>query len=62
MNNYDIVMIGHISKDVIIDKGKEERSLGGAVVYSYASARRSGASVLDVTKASRPVKIFVQMA
>ncbi len=52
MRLYDIAMIGHISKDIIISKAGLERSLGGAVVYSSVSARRSGASVLVVTKAS----------
>jgi hypothetical protein len=49
---YDIAMIGHVSKDVIISKAGEERALGGAVVYSSVSARRSRAPVLIVTKAS----------
>jgi len=52
MKLYDIAMIGHVSKDVIISKAGEERALGGAVVYSSVSARRSGAKVLIVTKAS----------
>jgi len=51
---YDIVMIGHVSKDIMIYEGEEERLLGGAVVYSSAAAARSGASVLVVTKAAGP--------
>lgn len=52
MATYDIVMIGHISKDIIIDRGVESRILGGAVIQSSAAARRSGARVFVVTKAS----------
>ncbi len=50
MKSYDIVMIGHVSKDILVFKGEEERLLGGAVLYSSASAGRSGAAVLVVTK------------
>ncbi len=51
--NYDIAMLGHVSKDVIVDHlGKETRLLGGAVVQSAAAASRAGARVLVVTKAA----------
>jgi sugar/nucleoside kinase (ribokinase family) len=53
MHQYDIVMIGHVSKDIMIFQGGEERLLGGAVVYSSAAAARSGARVLVVTKAAK---------
>lgn len=50
---YDIVMLGHVSKDVLVDHlGAETRLLGGAVVQSSAAAARAGARVLVVTKAS----------
>ena len=52
MKSYDIVMMGHVSKDIMIYQGKEERLLGGAVVYSSAAAARSGAKVLVLTKAA----------
>lgn len=52
MKSYDIVMIGHVSKDIMVYGGKEERLLGGAVVYSSAAAARSGAKVLVITKAA----------
>ncbi len=48
---YDILMIGHVSKDIIIFQGDTQHILGGPVIYSSASAARSGASVLVVTKA-----------
>jgi sugar/nucleoside kinase (ribokinase family) len=48
---YDIAMLGHVSKDVIVDHlGAETRLLGGAVVQSAAAAAHSGARVLVVTK------------
>ncbi|HUX22473.1 MAG TPA: PfkB family carbohydrate kinase [Spirochaetia bacterium] len=53
MSTYDIVMVGHVSKDIIIYQGQEERLLGGAVVQSSAAATRSGARVLVVTKAAQ---------
>jgi sugar/nucleoside kinase (ribokinase family) len=50
---YDIAMLGHVSKDVIVDHlGAETHLLGGAVVQSAAAAARSGARVLVVTKAA----------
>lgn len=49
---YDILMLGHISKDVIQDPSGRQDQLGGPVIYASAAACRSGASVLVVTKAS----------
>lgn len=52
--NYDIAMLGHVSKDIIVDHlGVETRLLGGAVIQSAAAAARSGARLLVVTKAAR---------
>ena len=51
---YDIIMLGHISKDIIIDeKGQESRLYGGALLYSSISAARSAARVLAITKAAK---------
>ncbi len=47
---YDIIHIGHVSKDIIIIKGQSSQSLGGAVYYSSIAALRSGAKVLVITK------------
>ncbi|HUZ16985.1 MAG TPA: PfkB family carbohydrate kinase [Spirochaetia bacterium] len=52
MESFDIVMIGHVSQDIIVFRSIEEHLLGGAVVYSSAAASRSGASVCVVTKAT----------
>ena len=56
MKKYNIIMIGHVSKDIMIYRGgdeKEERFTGGPVIYSSASAARAGADVLVVTKAAK---------
>jgi len=53
MKGYDFIMIGHISKDIMIDySGNEERITGGAVVYSSAAAAQSSAAVIAVSKAA----------
>ncbi|SIR03979.1 Sugar or nucleoside kinase, ribokinase family [Alkalispirochaeta americana] len=50
---HDIMMIGHVSKDIIEDPEGVQHVFGGPVIYSSASATRTGASVHVVTKASR---------
>jgi len=40
MKKYDIVMIGDVSKDIILYGSKEERVLGGAVTYSSIAGKR----------------------
>ncbi len=51
--DYDIAMLGHVSRDIIVDHlGNETRLLGGAVIQSCAAASRAGAKVLVVTKAA----------
>jgi dihydroxyacetone kinase len=50
----DIVMIGHISQDIIVDYlGNRQELIGGAVVYSSFSAAASGAKVTVVTKLAK---------
>lgn len=50
---YDIIIAGHISKDIIVEfGGGETRLLGGALVYSAITAARAGAKVLAITKAA----------
>lgn len=54
MTEYDIVMIGHVSKDIMyFHDGHKDEFFGGPVVYSSASASISGSKVLVVTKAAR---------
>ena len=50
---YDIVMMGHISRDFIVYQGAEEFVVGGPVLYSSAAAARVGARVLVVTKCAQ---------
>jgi sugar/nucleoside kinase (ribokinase family) len=51
--NYDIAMLGHVSRDVIVDHlGNETRYLSGAVMPACAAASRAGAKVLVITKAT----------
>ncbi len=48
---YDIIMLGHVSKDILVDHlGVESRLLGGAIVHSAVSAAKAGARVLAITK------------
>jgi sugar/nucleoside kinase (ribokinase family) len=52
VRQYDIIMIGHISRDIMIYGDREDRFVGGPVIYSSMAAVRSGARVLVVTKAA----------
>lgn len=55
---FDIVMIGHFSKDKIIAFGEEKEAPGGAVYYGSIPAARLGLRVAVVTKtaeADRPL-------
>jgi sugar/nucleoside kinase (ribokinase family) len=47
---YDIVTIGHITDDVLNDRGTVSRFIGGAAYFSSFAAKRSGAKLLVVTK------------
>ena len=48
--HYDIVFIGHISRDIIIAPGQEETGTGGAVWYGAFAAARAGANVAAVIR------------
>jgi sugar/nucleoside kinase (ribokinase family) len=51
--HYDLIIAGHVSKDIIVEFGGEEsRLLGGALLYSALTAARAGAKVLAITKAA----------
>ena len=45
----DIVMVGHISRDIMIYKDDEVRLTGGPVIYSSAAAALSGKKVQVIT-------------
>ncbi|MEW6238176.1 MAG: PfkB family carbohydrate kinase [Candidatus Omnitrophota bacterium] len=48
--HYDMLILGHISKDENITPDSRELSIGGAVVYSSVTAKRIGANLLALTK------------
>lgn len=47
---YELLVLGHVSKDINIAPDAQEHSVGGAVVYSSIAAHRIGAKVLAITK------------
>lgn len=49
---YDITMVGHISKDIMIYKEDENRFTGGPVIYSSIAAARTGKKIRVITKAA----------
>lgn len=58
MKRYDFLMVGHVSKDVMVYVDQTEQYLGGGVVYAARAAAASGREVLVVTKvaaADRPL-------
>ena len=51
--HYDTLILGHISKDIIVTPETEEHLTGGAVVYSSIASRRINANIMALTKLSR---------
>lgn len=49
---FDITMIGHISRDIMIYGEEEQRFTGGPVIYSSIAAARSGKKVHVITRCS----------
>ncbi len=49
----DLVVIGHISKDIIIREGSRTHSIGGAPFYAGIAARKMGGKVGIVSKIGR---------
>jgi sugar/nucleoside kinase (ribokinase family) len=47
---YDMVTIGHITNDILDDRGTVTRFIGGAAFFSSFAAKRSGAELLVLTK------------
>jgi sugar/nucleoside kinase (ribokinase family) len=47
---FDILMIGHFAKDLLVVDGVEERASGGAVFYGSVALRRLGLAVGIVTR------------
>ena len=50
MTHYDLLILGAVSKDIIITPEDTEYSIGGAVVYSSVALQHLGAKILAVTK------------
>ncbi len=50
MPHYDLLILGAVSKDIIITPEDTEYSIGGAVVYSSVAVKHLGANLLAVTK------------
>jgi len=49
---YDITMLGHISRDIMIYGEEVQKFTGGPVIYSSAAAARSNKKVHVITRAS----------
>jgi sugar/nucleoside kinase (ribokinase family) len=59
---YDIVSVGHVTDDILIDRGVSSRFTGGGAYFGAFAAHRLGARVLVVTKlASRDFAILEGM-
>jgi sugar/nucleoside kinase (ribokinase family) len=50
IKSYDILTIGHITDDIMNDRGAVSRFIGGGAYFSAFAAKRSGASLLVVTR------------
>ncbi|MGD1822288.1 MAG: PfkB family carbohydrate kinase [Pleomorphochaeta sp.] len=50
---YDIVMIGHVSKDIMIYKDSVQKFLGGPVIYSSIAATTNNKNIKVITVANK---------
>jgi hypothetical protein len=53
LKNYDLVIIGHLAKDIIEIDGRKSESLGGGVYYGGLAARQMGLEIAIITRLSR---------
>ena len=53
MSKYDIMILGHITRDTLEYRGKVTPFTGGAAYFSSFAARRSNAKICVVTKLAR---------
>jgi len=51
--SYDIVMIGHVSKDIMIYKENVQKFLGGPVIYSSIAAKANNKNIKVITVANK---------
>ncbi len=49
-DRYDMIIIGHVTDDMLDDRGRVTRFIGGGAYFSSFAAKRSGAEPLVVTK------------
>ena len=49
-SSYDMIIIGHVTDDMLDDRGRVTRFIGGGAYFSSFAARRSGTELLVVTK------------
>jgi sugar/nucleoside kinase (ribokinase family) len=47
---YDLLIAGHVTHDQLVDRGRDSWFTGGGAFFASFAARRSGASVLTVTR------------
>lgn len=52
-SRYDMVIVGHITHDLLNDRGKITEFIGGAAYFSSFAAARSGARMLVLTKMAK---------
>ncbi|MGQ4875499.1 MAG: PfkB family carbohydrate kinase [Promethearchaeia archaeon] len=50
MLNFDLVILGHIAKDIIVINGKKREAIGGAVYYGGIAASHMGLKVAVITR------------
>ncbi len=50
MPSYDIVIIGHVTSDILVYKGESSGFIGGGAYFSAFAARRSGVRICVITK------------
>jgi sugar/nucleoside kinase (ribokinase family) len=50
MASYDIVIIGHVTSDILVQKGKASGFIGGGAYFSAFAAHRSAVKIHVVTK------------
>lgn len=50
MADYDIVIIGHVTSDILVQKGEASGFIGGGAYFSAFAAKRSGVKIRVVTK------------
>ncbi|UCF96341.1 MAG: carbohydrate kinase [Spirochaetaceae bacterium] len=50
---YDFLTIGHITHDILNDRGRVSRFIGGAAFFSSFAVKRSGASLMVLSKLAK---------